>query len=134
MAFIKCSGGGKLKETLLWENPNPTKSFAQQEVILNYDINNFEYLKFCNIYLTTDTTKGIEILISPDIFKNQGTSSSVKNTNLCFTGTSADVYKRYIYPIANNSTKIKFGNSIYNDGNSQNNKSLVPTFIYGLKY
>ena len=39
-------GGGRLKETVLWTNPNPTSSsgFANQTVTLSDNISNYKYI------------------------------------------------------------------------------------------
>ena len=60
MAFIKCSGGGKMRETILWENPNSTASFASQQLALNYGgvthtIADYDYIGIRYIYLTTNS-------------------------------------------------------------------------------
>ena len=55
MAFIKCSGGGKLKETVLWTNPDATKSFSESTLSLSQSFKNFDYLKIIFIYSTTNT-------------------------------------------------------------------------------
>ena len=57
MAFIKCSGGGKLKETKLWENPDTTKTFATQTITLNYggvihNAKDYDFLKLTYIRAT----------------------------------------------------------------------------------
>jgi len=68
MAFIKCSGGGKLKDTILWRNPNgATENFPAQSVGLDYPYTNFDYLEF-KWDRTKEITYGGKIIVTKDFF------------------------------------------------------------------
>ena len=45
MAFIKCSGGA-LRETVLWENPNPSSGFEQTTITFSESFLNYLFIRF----------------------------------------------------------------------------------------
>ena len=126
MAFIKCSGGaGKLKETLLWENPNPTKQFAEQTITLNGNIFNYEYIK-----MHCEQTIGNGIIFIyyfkvSDLITDKGINmGGMKGT----TGNYG-VVRTMIF--LSSGTQIKYLSG--HGWNNSNNSVAVTQFIYGLK-
>ena len=133
MAFIKCSGGGgKLKETELWKNPNiatgNVKSFSSQTINLNYSIDNFEYLKF-NYRVSDDKDVIGNALMSVLDFNTAIDSNGHINVALAVRGGSVAYYRRITYT---SSTSIHIWNSSSGSG-STNNTTCLPLYVYGLK-
>ena len=129
MAFIKCSGGaGKLKETLLWQNPNPTKSFAAQTITLNEPMNTFEFLKIICNYTTSNTTNYFKYcFLITDLMNNAGCGINIGGLTT-MSGNYGKVRTMSQYKSA---TEIQFLSG--HGWNNTENTAAVPLYVYGLK-
>ena len=140
MAFIKCSGGGKLKETILWENPDPSVNFSDQTIIFDYggvihDINDYEYisLKWCKN--KTTITDLMEIFFTPENLK-KSLEPNTSNTNSCaFAGRNASglAYVRQIMYKTDTSARLTIGYSLGGTSASTSTQNTIPIIIKGWK-
>ena len=135
MAYVKCSGGGKLKETKLWENPNPSAStFLAQTIILNDSITNFEYIEVeFQPYYNLPASTGKCIYLVGFFITLDGSNSSEKPTKAVGpsvkNGSNYDVIRPFYYV---SDTSIHFDAYFYKGGGG-NGATNVPLYIYGLK-
>ena len=137
MAFIKCSGGGKLKETILWENPKPTSNFAAQTIMLSQDMNNFDYLAF-NIRAITIREYQMKMIYPViDVKNSNNTGGSYDNTVRWCTSPgftySGNPYMRGIYYVSDTSIRINDAYPIASTLTTQNSYA-IPISVIGMKY
>ena len=150
MAYVKCSGGGKLQETLLWENTNKASNgnynaLAPGEVNINYDYRNFTFLKTEYCRVTTLPNESYYAWFTPADIINCYLASENKLVTrwgiYCRGGSGSSAAISYcvrsITPVQSNGvfdyTKLTINesNSLY-DTSKQNTRVIFKT-IWGLK-
>ena len=139
MAFIKCSGGGKLKETILWENPNPSGNFAAQTITLNYggvthNISNFDYIRFQYIaanYGTVASYKGQSTFPKEMVIGSIATNINNPIIALGMNDNNKNNHQRFA--TYESDTQIKFTIAYASNTQYTSNTRSIPTYIYGLK-
>ena len=132
MAFIKCSGGWKLKETILWTNSSPSSNFSAQSVTLSSSIDNFDYIKFRYNAANYGTYEEGIIIIPVSILK-LSYSRTVNNPLIYLTmnDSNKDSHARKISYESTTSLRIEASYKI-NGSFSATNRN-IPLYIYGLK-
>ena len=136
MAFIKCSGGGKLKETVLWTNPDATVGFSGQTITLDYggvthDIDNYDYISI-NWDVNKTTGNNIRIYFTPKDLKTS-TESTTGNSNIVFCArySTNTAYARQLFYKSNTTLKITTSYNLGKEGTTTN--YAIPTKISGWK-
>jgi hypothetical protein len=129
MAFIKCSGGGKLRETILWTNPSPTSAFTASTGMCAIPSNSL-YIKIYYTFSVNTQTQISNIIFETLEYKNFYSGYGA-NWFLGFMGakigSSGYVYRKLSYNNANNLIAI-------GGASSDNNKHIIPIKITSMKY
>lgn len=135
MAFYRCSsGGGTLKETVLWTNPNPSANFNSQNVTLSEDISNYDFIKFvwqnANSGSSGSQYYEDECMLVPTDYWLKSRSGNYYH-KYALGGQGARRYFRLCY-------KGESGNIVHFDSAGSNDSStyqaIKPLYIYGVKY
>lgn len=136
MAFYRCgSGGGTLKETVLWTNPDSTVNFAAQNVTLSDSISNYDYIKIkyrgtplvdyysSAIIEVSELKKLLDGTTRGEFTVFMGVASYYQNTYSLGRGVS------YV-----NDTTLHFRTGQYIGASGTSAGYAIPTQIIGLKY
>ena len=119
----KGGGGGKYTETSLWTNSAPTSSFAQQEVTLSDNIDNYDFIKVNFRNSTSDSTEIGTLISASDVAKS--------SVYLAFEViVSSAAYVRRIQKTSSNSVSITGCYRL----NGTLNTACIPTSIAGCKF
>lgn len=131
----KKKGGGspELEETVLWENPDTTKTFAAQDITLIDSINNYDYIV---AYFTQ--TKDIDLHwfrtfmpVSDYKLTGSGAFSEYPNSHVSYFGFVAmNNYLRTCYYVDNTTMHISAGSRT---NGTQSNNACIPVKICGAK-
>jgi len=140
MAFIKCSGGGKLKQTRLWINPiGINQPFATQDIDLDDSWRNYNYLQIIVRRSKSISDYPAESVISKDEFEvcSNVTERSYRWSVGSYVysglnGSSKDTWTRHI--TWNSSTNLHIQKAYQCGGSSNSNNNIIPDVLYGLKY
>jgi hypothetical protein len=131
-ASASVSVSASLSETTLWTNSNPSSSFAQQTISLNYSIDNYSYIKF---YAKLNKDIDVELITIVPVSYLKTTGNSSNNGFVAIGGrTSTSRGFRFFY--YNNTTSISALTGFYYEistgsaGGSAN--YAIPTKISGL--
>lgn len=131
MAWFK-TGGGALSETALWTNPSPTAAFVNQEITLNDDISNYQYVKVqCVANASTGATKYSTIISVDDFILSQEHAALFAISTRLATSSGDALYHRYVRSTSN--TKVRFGQAYKQSSSTASNGYAVPLKISGLK-
>ena len=132
MALYRCSsgsGGGSLTETVLWENPNKSASFGNQEVDISADWSTFDYIGFyCKASKDDNDSTAIAEYFLPSSMAYPFPSNMRTGVNCVQSGV---VYGRNIRTVEGNNLKLYITTA--GGGSSTNNNYLTPIKIVGLK-
>lgn len=137
MSYIRCVY--KLsKETVLWENPQPTNAFATQTVTLSDDITNYDMLRIEGIATTTNDTY-LEVYVDPLYLVTCSTSKSEKAGGCGIAastgaGSTGSRYTRVLKSTTSAPNKIEFGSEFSMATSTSKNENAIPTRIIGIKY
>lgn len=128
LASLKKIGGSeKYTETVLWTNPDPSSSFAGQNVTLSDSIGNYKYMKITWKTTTSDTAYSSAYVLVSDL-----ASMTAANGNR-FVSISCmwtNVYKRNI--TYNSATSIGISTSYRENASGSNNGVCIPLEILGV--
>lgn len=124
------SGGGTLKETVLWTNLAPTSSFDAQTVTLSQSIEDFQYVAVYNRVSTSNTSESY-VMCTVDEFKNFTSTGTHTQMALGVRLNGDRSFARTVY--YSNTTQIRFGTAYEMMATSGNNAYVIPTKIVGLK-
>ena len=136
MAFIRCLCK-EFEETVLWENPNPTQSFATQTVTLVDDITNYDMLRIEGVATTTDDTH-LEVYVMPSYLVTCSTSKSEVKGGCGFAastgaGSTGSRYTRVFKSTSSAPNKVEVGSEYSMGTSTSNNTYAIPTKIVGIK-
>ena len=120
-----------MTKTALWTNASPTSSFAEQNVTLSKDIDNFDYLEFEWNHASSTTVKG-SLLVDVPTFKTYTTAtSSVVYVAMCGQQGTGSRYVRNVRYVSD--TSVQFSTTSLYNGTGAFNTMVIPTNIYGVK-
>lgn len=132
LGTLEKKGGGKLKETSLWSNSNPSTASNSFTCTLSASITNFTFIR---IYYKPINTSSTIYYIDADIDMLQAsTDTGAQNFTLmlCSVGSSDNrKYCRFINCNSNNT--IYIGNAYGVNKEIYSNIYNIPTSITGLK-
>ena len=138
MSFIKeyfgdVIGGGKMEETTLWTNPDPSINFTAQAVTLSDDINNYDFLKVTYAFYKTNLNKTAEVIYSIDeVKKLAAAAGNFKGATAFYnSGSTGTVYSRSFSYTSN--TELYFYNMQQINGTGSDNGNGIPLKISGMK-
>lgn len=127
-------GGGKMKETTLWTNANPTSNMGSTTITLSQGLSNFKYLKIEFNYATSSSSIIFDSGLFPtDAFENV-TQAAAKQALLLARndGTIAGrIYARSIKYISDTSIGVGIP-YVLNGTESITTNNLIPTKIIGV--
>lgn len=131
---LKKKGGGKMAETILWTNANPTSNMGTTTITLSQGLSNFKYLKIEFNYMTSSSSIIFDSGLFPtDAFKNV-TQAAAKQALLLARndGTvGGRIYARSIRYISDTSIGVSIP-YVLNDTTSLPTSYLIPTKIIGV--
>ena len=133
LCALRKIGGGTLKETTLWTNPNPSASFGEQSVTLSDSILNYDYIKIEWAETTSALTNKSSIMASASEFtkyKNPNNNAHTVCPGLYGRGASI-MYARFIAYTSD--TQIFFQNAVRLNSSGVDNTSTIPLNVYGVK-
>ena len=136
MAFLPMMmGGGTMKETVLWTNPNTTADFAAQDITLSESIQNYDYIKVYIAFAKDALTSVWSELMPVNDFLNTVDVSGRGRGTLGINEISASYYSRYRHLYYKTDTTARFSNAntVQNSSATQTNNCLIPLRIVGCK-
>ena len=117
--------GKRFDETTLWTNSAPTSSFAQQEVTLSDNIDNYDFIKVNFRNSTSDITEIGTLISASDVAKS--------SVYLAFEAiVSSAAYARRIQKTSSNSVTITGCYKL--NAQATLNTACIPTSIVGCKF
>lgn len=123
---LKKKGGGSLKETTLWTNPNPTSDYAADSTItLSQSYTAFDFIKI-NYKSIKNSSNILSTLMPVDDFS--ALTTNTVNLALAVSYNSA-VYGRRLYPKSNTSIFCSGATQWYGTGTNQS--LLIPVSVVG---
>lgn len=139
MAYIRCICSNKrtLQETVLWENPNPTSSFATQTITLSDSIMNYNMIRIEG-RRSTSIDDYLEVYADPEYLVTCATAKT-ENAGNCGlaastgAGSTGSRYTRVFVSTTANPDKITVGNEYSMATTTSNNTYAIPTRIVGIK-
>lgn len=129
---VTCEGGG-YAETVLWENPAPTSTFASQTITLSDDITNYDQIEFIYAY---DTTNQSGIYVDSIIYKVSDFISLPYTTNIINKFALVNhISGKYVCRILGytGNTQITFNTAYWVNVAGSDNTRCIPIKIIGLK-
>lgn len=125
---------GKMVETILWTNVNPTSSMGATTITLSQGLSNFKYLKIEFNHMTSSSHIIFDSGLFPtDAFKNV-TQAAAKQALLLARNDGSiagRIYARSIRYISDTSIGVGIPYTL-NDNNSLPTGYLIPTKIIGV--
>jgi hypothetical protein len=116
-------------ETTLWTNSSPTSSFADQNVTLSDDIDNYDYIQFEYANTRTNDVRS-KVIMSVSELKQTGNSTGQNSLGLCATASGKFLVRRLNYVT---DTQIHFRTCYYINSAGSNDSGAIPITIKGLK-
>lgn len=131
LAFIRKKGGGlaKVTEKVLWTNPSPSASFAQQAVTLSDSIDNYDYIAIKSKPTTGNTDPFIATYLKEDVRKSVTGSTTNHNVMSIACNVGAAYVRRVFYT---SDTQITFDHSYQINAASTGNAYNIPLQVLGL--
>lgn len=129
MALYRCmsGGGGSLKETVLWTNPNTGAANSTINVTLSDDIDNYDFIKFSwKPQSSTPDSESMNILVTPSDLKKS--TNATNQPSICLTTTAQ---ARYVQYLTNTTLFINAAWNIHASGSNNNN--AIPLSISGVR-
>ena len=139
MAYIRCESGSKtpsMVETTLWTNASPTADFAEQDITLSDDINNYDYIEFVWCANKTHNSVQCKMLVPlADWLITSAATSAANKTNVILGGntTSADGARCGRTAGYVNATKLHFRTAHNISGSGYTNSCAIPLYVKGVK-
>lgn len=123
-------GGGALRETVLWNNSNPTSAMGDSvSLSLSDDLNNYKYIKVTFRTSRTNSTESSVIMSIDDFKATAGSAEGSFRLTICAYTTALFVrIIRY-----NSDTSVVVSRAISFTSSTENNNATIPTKISGLK-
>lgn len=133
---LKKKGGGKLKETILWTNPNPNSNFSGTAITLLDSIANYTFIVF-EYKASTTTSTIFKAYVTPDDLRKSYYYNSTDATKRPLIGLGAISYyvaqgRMVTYQSDTNITiqgAYRFDSSAAGNDNSM----AIPLYIKGLR-
>lgn len=133
LCTLRKSGGGKMKETVLWTNPSPTSDFAGATLTLSDNISHYKYIGIVGVYSKNATTDTLETIYSTDEIVNATSGNTCPC--LCIAGYRSNTYYfRHGWYISD--TTINFTNArscTTSTAPSTVNGAMIPISVKGYK-
>lgn len=115
--------------TLLWENSNPSASFASQTITLSDTIENYKKLRI-EVYRSSENYNIDFDMTDPSDFNG---SSSISRMSICAkSADNTNIYARYMY-FNGGYNKLYFSNGTRVGGTNTSGNICKPAKIYGIK-
>lgn len=127
-------GGGSESETLLWENPSPSSSFAEQNVTLSSSVDNFKKLRIEFYRTTTDRayiyTFSFPVMLEDGTAYMYRTGASNPKVALSWFNSESSGYARQ--GAISSSTVFRFYENRRLNSSGTINTHMIPYRIYGV--
>ena len=130
----------KTTETLLWENPDRTVSFAAKDVSLTQAVDSFDYLRVIYAYSTSSSEEGFRHVIIPVwnsdksayMYQYVSGSDTGYRAALCLRNSEA-VTRARTFNIYDDGERMHFYGCQNIGGSTTSNTGCIPVYIYGIK-
>ena len=117
-----------MKPTLLWENPNLTSVFLEQEVIIASD--DYDILEIFYIYSINNETPRVRTY-SERIFKRNATLGTTLHVITSDPQNRINLFERRINYINNTTFHVQSCVQFVNQTSIERNDACIPCNIYG---
>lgn len=132
LCTLRKSGGGKMKETVLWTNPNTTVGFASSNINLSDNISKYKFISI-KAQVNTNISNALDYYFDTTDVVNATPSSTYPKIYIGYYTNSTFFYRVGYYQ---DDTHLSIADCLYNRSNTTaatGNNAVIPVSISGWK-